>query len=131
MDRPQAWVVATPISPLRAIDAIAYIGYYVGMDITLAEAAERLGIPVRTIRTWCLSGRLPSRAVTPRLRLVREADLVGLTRPKKGNPRIAELRAKTLKKALKTGRKNLTKGNLPQLVWVRDRGRVSTGRDLR
>ena len=65
-------------------------------QITLAEAARRTGIPARTLRTWCMSGRLPSVAVTSRLRLVRLADLAGLKRPKRGNPKIAELRRKSL-----------------------------------
>lgn len=49
--------------------------------ITISEAAELTGFPAKTIRNWCQSGRLPSRLVNDRLRLINRADLGGLTRP--------------------------------------------------
>lgn len=66
--------------------------------ITITEAAAITGFPAKTIRNWCQSGRLRSRKVGERLRLIDPADLEGLDRP----PHISQIRKEAAQKRKKS-----------------------------
>lgn len=50
-------------------------------DLTIADAAEQMGVDYKTIRRWISSGRLPARRVGARLIRIRQADLDALGTP--------------------------------------------------
>lgn len=51
------------------------------VELTIAEAAMRLGVDPKTIRRWISSGTLAARRVGPRLIRIRVADLDAIGTP--------------------------------------------------
>jgi excisionase family DNA binding protein len=49
--------------------------------VSLADAAERVGVTTRTLRRWIAAGTLPASRVGPRLVRVNLDDLEALLRP--------------------------------------------------
>lgn len=59
-------------------------------DLTTAQAAAVLGVTPARVRQYIADGRLPARALTPRLHLVRAADVAKLVRRKPGRPKSSD-----------------------------------------
>jgi excisionase family DNA binding protein len=79
-------------------------------DLTIQQAAERLGVGRSTVNLWCRQGRFPNARVeeTPlgSYWLIPERDLVGFEPPKMGRPPKSEaVAAKPTKAAKKPGAK--------------------------
>lgn len=59
-----------------------------GMDlITTQQAAKILGVTSRQVLKLIAAGRLPSKAVNPRLHLIARADLKLVKKRKRGRPK--------------------------------------------
>jgi excisionase family DNA binding protein len=66
--------------------------------LTTAEAALRLGVPLRTVQAWAASGNLPTVQVG-RFRFVEESSLDEVERPTRGRPVVVRRRGRPRKTA--------------------------------